>query len=90
MQNFGDRGRVVRHLNEGSSRCRAAFLVTNPNPLPDDVYEQLETEEREVTNRNQGHGLRRTHADLPVYRLEGPLLNIAFEYGLSFETLHHL
>ena len=81
LSDFHTRERVITHVTASSPRCRDVYLLVRPEVEPDKIV-QLEVEAYQNTIKLLRSGRRRTFADIPPVRVDGPLLQCAAEAGI--------
>ena len=55
--------------------------------MDDESLRQAEVEAEALTKMLRQKGKRRTHAEIPAYRISGPLHGTAINLGISFSHL---
>jgi len=86
LQEFHTRERVMTHISASSKRCQVYYRM-NAEPVHPEVLAKLDSEALTLTNELKKKGKRRTYAQQPPLRLDGPLTAEAYEAGVSFSHL---
>ena len=73
------------YLFEKSVRCRI-LVLSHEEPISDELYNRLEAESAELCKKLVRAGRKRSYAEDPVTRAEGPLLACAELYGIDHKN----
>jgi len=79
LKMFHTRERTVNHIRYDSPKCRALIIHLGPCLTPE-AANALDAAERERNRHFYAEAKARSKADIPYFRLNGPLLNV---YAIS-------
>lgn len=85
LSEFWSRERLVIHITSSSPKCRSLYRSVMCRMSPE-ALERVEAKALVDTKALAASGRRRTHAAMPVFRVRGPLLAVAADFGISFYT----